>query len=239
MDFIKHHRSYSAILHYANRLDLQTRSKTQYIHWTAEEDSLIRRLWPTAQFKNIYKLISRCTDMQIRHRAAQLGVKCYLTIEHAWTEADDSFIKNNLEYMSIVDIADTLHRTTKAVSARIKRLRLVSPRYWTDEQLTILKANYSLPNGIEVCKQLLPNKQLGAIYQKAHALGLDRPTGIPGRKIICVETSIIYENITKAAEQLNINKGTLRNCVSGQSKTAGGYHWKYIEENDKLLKSSH
>ena len=51
------------------------------------------------------------------------------------------------------------------------------------------------------------------------------------KPVICVETGIIYQSFNDVNKQLNILKTSLCNCLKGYSKTAGGYHWKYMEEN--------
>lgn len=51
------------------------------------------------------------------------------------------------------------------------------------------------------------------------------------KKIICVETGIIYENSLIAQEKTGIKFGNIRNACVGLTSTAGGYHWR--EYNDK------
>lgn len=47
------------------------------------------------------------------------------------------------------------------------------------------------------------------------------------RKIICVETNVIYESITKASKSTNIPMSCILAVLSGKYKRAGGYHWEY------------
>ena len=49
--------------------------------------------------------------------------------------------------------------------------------------------------------------------------------------IICLETGIIYFNSIEASKALGITRTAITNCLRGNSKTAGGFHWKY--ENEK------
>lgn len=51
------------------------------------------------------------------------------------------------------------------------------------------------------------------------------------RKVICVENNKIYEDCYIAGKQLKIRN--IGNCCDGNQKTAGGYHWKYVEEENK------
>lgn len=42
-------------------------------------------------------------------------------------------------------------------------------------------------------------------------------------------TGVIYESITEAARQTNINKSGIARYCKGERKTAGGYHWEKVE----------
>lgn len=48
------------------------------------------------------------------------------------------------------------------------------------------------------------------------------------RKIVCVETNIIYESITRASKSTNIPMSCILAVLSGKYKRAGGYHWEYV-----------
>lgn len=45
------------------------------------------------------------------------------------------------------------------------------------------------------------------------------------RKVRCIETNTNFNTIKEASEWCN---GSVINCLTGRSKTAGGYHWEYI-----------
>lgn len=48
------------------------------------------------------------------------------------------------------------------------------------------------------------------------------------RKIVtCVETNIDYPSIGLAAKATGTSQGSISSVLTGRSKTAGGYHWKY------------
>lgn len=50
------------------------------------------------------------------------------------------------------------------------------------------------------------------------------------KKVLCVETGVIYPSITEAYRQTGIGQKEIINVCKGKPhyKTAGGYHWKYI-----------
>lgn len=51
------------------------------------------------------------------------------------------------------------------------------------------------------------------------------------RKIMCVETGKIYESIKFAEIEIGVQ---LRRCLTGKANKAGGYHWKYVEEENNV-----
>ena len=55
------------------------------------------------------------------------------------------------------------------------------------------------------------------------------------KKVLCIETGIVYESIAQASKELGINDGNISLCCKGRKyrQTAGGYHWKYVEEENK------
>lgn len=64
-----------------------------------------------------------------------------------------------------------------------------------------------------------------------------RKTGCPqcsylakAKKVICVETGEIYDSPRLAAESVNKQPTTIHRAARDQTKTCGGYHWRYIEQ---------
>lgn len=49
------------------------------------------------------------------------------------------------------------------------------------------------------------------------------------KKIRNIETGKIYKSITEATKELGLSRTSISNCLSGRAKTAGGYHWEYID----------
>ena len=47
-------------------------------------------------------------------------------------------------------------------------------------------------------------------------------------KCECVETGEVYNCIKEASIKTGITEGNISRCCKGIRKTAGGYHWKYI-----------
>lgn len=54
----------------------------------------------------------------------------------------------------------------------------------------------------------------------------DRTTEKNKRPVICVETGIVYDSCTSAAEAMGVGKTAISNCVNGRSKSCSGYTWR-------------
>lgn len=48
------------------------------------------------------------------------------------------------------------------------------------------------------------------------------------RKVRCVETNTVYDAVVTAARELNILPQSINQALHGRTKTAGGYHWEYV-----------
>ena len=48
------------------------------------------------------------------------------------------------------------------------------------------------------------------------------------RAIVCIENGQEYLSCKEASEKTGISRTSLCNCLRGDSKTAGGFHWEYI-----------
>lgn len=50
------------------------------------------------------------------------------------------------------------------------------------------------------------------------------------KKVICVETGIVYDSITDASKQTGLNRTKIVAVCTGNRKTTGGYHFKHYDE---------
>lgn len=50
------------------------------------------------------------------------------------------------------------------------------------------------------------------------------------KKVLCVETNIIYDSPKDAANKLNLDNNAIGKCCRGVCKTYKNYHWRYINE---------
>lgn len=47
------------------------------------------------------------------------------------------------------------------------------------------------------------------------------------KKVLCVETGVIYDSIRQVKSELGINCSS---CCNGKRQTAGGFHWKFVDK---------
>ena len=52
----------------------------------------------------------------------------------------------------------------------------------------------------------------------------------PRSKVVCIETSKVYKSINEAQEETKIKYQAISRVCRGERKTAGGYHWRYCNE---------
>lgn len=50
------------------------------------------------------------------------------------------------------------------------------------------------------------------------------------KKVLCIETNQIFDSVKDAGNWAKISNTGITHCCKGDQKTAGGYHWKYIED---------
>lgn len=49
------------------------------------------------------------------------------------------------------------------------------------------------------------------------------------KKVLCIETGIIYESAPVAAKENNLSQGNISSVCRGERKTCGKRHWQYID----------
>lgn len=47
------------------------------------------------------------------------------------------------------------------------------------------------------------------------------------KKIICVETGVIYESVTAASAAIGVNAGSISEAARGKQKSSGGFTWRF------------
>ena len=61
----------------------------------------------------------------------------------------------------------------------------------------------------------------------AHLSGENSPNS---KTVLCVETGEIFHGAVTAARKIGIYPSGITRCCQGIKKTAGGYHWRYMDD---------
>lgn len=69
-----------------------------------------------------------------------------------------------------------------------------------------------------------------AEHSSLHKRRQKRPegSGVPPKKVLCVETGETFESINDVQRKTGICQGNISNACNGKRNTAGGFHWKYV-----------
>ena len=53
------------------------------------------------------------------------------------------------------------------------------------------------------------------------------------KKVVCLETGEVFKSAAFASHCLGLNSSAVSGSIKGKSKSAGGFHWKYLEDTKK------
>lgn len=111
---------------------------------------------------------------------------------------------------------------------------IIKENYWIKEKNSLLPDGYNVHLSNHKKIAYIPNKK--ERYEKiSKALKGKNNNIYTSKRIICVESGIIYPSISEAERQLNITKGSLTHVLSGRNKKCHGYSFRYIDfSNDKI-----
>jgi group I intron endonuclease len=58
------------------------------------------------------------------------------------------------------------------------------------------------------------------------------------KKVICINTSDIFETIKEASLKYNLDSSSITKCCKGKIKSCGGYKWMYKEDYDQYIEQT-
>lgn len=162
--------------------------------------------------------------------------------------------KNKASHCTLLSNAISKHGKQ---SFKIEEIAIVNTREEANilEQALIIQYNSMYPTGYnltsggfvcetsEVTKQKISKANLGrrwSLKNKRKSMSEEQKLNISktlkgktpsnkgkGKKIICTDTGIIYDNALLAANLLKLDDIAIRKVASGKLKTTGGYRFKY------------
>ena len=67
-------------------------------------------------------------------------------------------------------------------------------------------------------------------YNNTYGTKLERISDtFKAKKIRCIELNMMFNSISEAAIYMDASISNISNCLTGRRKTAGGYHWEYVD----------
>lgn len=141
-------------------------------HFNEEEIELLKVYYPIGDWESIKQLMPDVSRSSIHTKMSKLGIK---QNSFHWTQADIDILKENYEYMyghvdDLVELFEGRY-TYKAICSKAKKLGLRTRDYWNDEEIKIMKDNYS-NSSVDEMLLLLPNRTRHSIIGKAISLNL-------------------------------------------------------------------
>ena len=89
---------------------------------------------------------------------------------------------------------------------------------YLNEMLTTQEIANDLGLGLQVVKNVLYKNNVKT-----------RPGGEPKRVVKCIETGKIYKSISEASRDTRASRSRISLCCNGKAKTAGGFHWEFVD----------
>ena len=88
------------------------------------------------------------------------------------------------------------------------------------------------PDGLETVDHIDGNKEHNYINNLQWMTQKDNAIKGNSKKIRCVETGKIFDSARIAAKEMSLNNSTISSVCNGKRKTAGGYHFEFLQESD-------
>ena len=191
--------------------------------WTEEEDNVLREHYQIGGAKGCAEILTKRTIESIKKRAQFLSI--VRPSSKTWTEEEDEIIKKYYQSGGYKKCRELLpHREKDSIVHRAKLLECKINTSWGEEEDAIVKKYYPV-GGAKECLKYLPNRTTMAINRRAKVL---KVRAAVGKMIICLETGVIYSSIKEAEKIVCISN--ISAAISGKYKTAGGYHWAYVDD---------
>lgn len=202
--------------------------KSNYnMSWTDEMDDLLRE-GKEVPYKSKESCKARCRELDINHPIYRPT--------HFWSAEEDNILKEYYPLEGREVYKRLPGRNRASCGTRASKLGLVvATHWWSPEDDAIIRENYPKygRNNRGWMKKIV-NHTESEILGRATTLGLKseakQDMTYCSKKVMCVETGKIYDSIAQAYRLTHISSSSIRTCLKGKKETAGGYHWRYVDE---------
>lgn len=137
-------------------------------------------------------------------------------------KSEFNYIKNNINSCQLLPNIEEKDESAilKTIEKHSKYDTLNIIRLYTVEKLTTIQIGKIYNISHATVGNILSRNNI----QIRHGVG-----GVSRKRVKCVETGIIYRSGSEAMRQTNIDISSITRCCSHKQKTAGGYHWEYVD----------
>jgi len=86
-----------------------------------------------------------------------------------------------------------------------------------------------LRKGKKFTKEHKDKMSIAQLGEKNHMYGKRGNLNVNSKKVLYIETNIVYESIHEASKITKVNRTSIGACCRGEINKAGGFHWMYYE----------
>lgn len=162
----KYGRSRTAIMSKLDSIGVYKRTNPCF---TEDDIEFLKKEYPKRNWDAIKERFPDRTKESICTKMSSLGIKM---TSYKWTKEEIVYLKDNIGKIPDKEIAKTLGRTVGSIRTKaLKYLGYYTPRYWTEEELQILRNTYE-SEPMEIVVKSLPNRGKDSIIRQAKIQGL-------------------------------------------------------------------
>lgn len=146
-----------------------------------------------------------------------------------WEYTDDDLKNKANEYKNVLE----QHKKNKNKDIVNKAIRCIETGmiYESIKQAGI-KTDIECSNISAVCNG---RREIAGGYHWEFVNCEDKKNKKQIMSVRCVETNIIYDSQLGASKETGVNLSSIVRCCHGEQKTAGGYHWEFVEESRRSM----
>ena len=126
------------------------------------------------------------------------------------------------------------HSPSLETRRKMSQAHLGKSHPWTEHQRQVMTGRFI---GREVSAETRKKLSLSLKGRKLSADTIEKGCKAKFKKVICVETGVIYDSLIAAAKSVDSPAPGISACIHGKRKTAGGFHWQLYNKLEEDFKN--
>lgn len=188
-----------------------------------------------------------CSYQVVQRACAEYNIKILSSGESKWLHATEEYKQNKKEKMKKLGKSLTGTKLTEEHKKKLSEAKKKSGKtrkvlcVETNEKFDSIedaRKKYNLKNSrcIRLSCKHNGEKYTSAGYHwqyiDTNYVNVNNKKSLNSKKIICLETGIIYDSAFDAMQKLKLNSCCgISKCCNGKLKTSAGFHWSFYNEN--------